>query len=120
MSGPAARLAPNVALALSMGLHELATNALKYGALSNAEGRVTLSWTYDPETRMLDGAWVESGGPPVVEPTRKGFGSRLIERSLRGELKGQAAMDYRPEGLRCLLNARLPEAPIDGSAPGAP
>jgi PAS domain S-box-containing protein len=120
IEGPSVRLQPGGALTMALILHELATNALKYGALSNAEGRVILSWTYDPDTRMLDGAWVESGGPPVSQPTRKGFGSRLIERSLRGELKGAAAMDYRPEGLRCLLNARLPEAPVDGSAPGAP
>jgi two-component sensor histidine kinase len=101
---------------MALIFHELATNALKYGALANAEGRVAVSWTYSPDTRALDVAWIETGGPVVAEPTRKGFGSRLIERSLRGELKGSAAMDYRPEGLNCLLRARLPEIPEDNSA----
>jgi two-component sensor histidine kinase len=101
---------------MALIFHELATNALKYGALANAEGRVAVSWIYSPDTRALDVAWVETGGPVVAEPTRKGFGSRLIERSLRGELKGSATMDYRPEGLNCLLRARLPEIPEDNSA----
>ena len=116
IQGPPVRLQPGGALTMALILHELATNALKYGALSAPEGCVTLSWTYEPDTRVLEGQWVESGGPPVSEPTRKGFGSRLIERSLRGELKGAAVMDYRPEGLRCTLSARLPEAPEDNSA----
>jgi PAS domain S-box-containing protein len=111
LDGPPVRLQPGGALTMALILHELATNALKYGALSAAGGRVTLGWTYDPQTRVLEGAWTETGGPPVIRPTRKGFGSRLIERSLRGELKGAATMDYHPEGLRCALSARLPEAP---------
>jgi PAS domain S-box-containing protein len=115
VQGPPVRLQPGGALTMALILHELATNALKYGALSCPEGRVDLSWTYDPDTRALESQWVESGGPPVCEPARKGFGSRLIERSLRGELKGAAVMDYRPEGLRCTLNARLPEAPENNS-----
>lgn len=116
IEGPSVRLQPGGALTMALILHELATNALKYGALSAADGRVALSWTYDPASRSLEGTWTETGGPPVVEPTRKGFGSRLIERSLRGELKGAAEMDYRPEGLRCVLKARLPGAP-EGQAP---
>ncbi|WP_184722226.1 HWE histidine kinase domain-containing protein [Caulobacter sp.] len=111
VAGPAVRLQPGGALTMALIFHELATNALKYGALSNAVGRVSLTWTYDPATRLLETTWTEHDGPTVIEPTRKGFGSRLIERSLRGELKGQADMDYRPEGLRCVLHARLPEAP---------
>jgi len=115
VQGPPVRLQPGGALTMALILHELATNALKYGALSLPEGRVELSWTYDPPTRVLEGVWLESGGPQVSEPTRKGFGSRLIERSLRGELKGAAVMDYRAEGLRCTLSARLPDAPEDKS-----
>jgi len=115
VDGPPVRLQPGGALTMALILHELATNALKYGALSNPDGRVDFSWTYDPATRLLEGRWIESGGPTVVEPTRKGFGSRLIERSLRGELKGAAVMDYRPEGLQCTLSARLPEAPPENS-----
>ncbi len=119
IDGPPVRLQPGGALTMALVLHELATNALKYGALSNADGRVSLAWTYDPATRLLEGSWTETGGPPVAEPTRKGFGSRLIERSLRGELKGEAVMDFRSEGLRCVLRAKLPE-PHDGDGPLAP
>ncbi|WP_454717747.1 sensor histidine kinase [Caulobacter segnis] len=115
IQGPPVRLQPGGALTMALILHELATNALKYGALSNPDGHVELTWTYDPAARMLEGRWVESNGPTVSEPTRKGFGSRLIERSLRGELKGAAVMDYRPEGLVCTLSARLPEAPPENS-----
>ena len=111
IEGPAVRLQPGGALTMALIFHELATNALKYGALSNIEGHVRLAWAYDPDTRALETTWTEQGGPTVREPTRKGFGSRLIERSLRGELKGEAAMDYRPAGLHCVLQARLPEAP---------
>lgn len=110
IDGPALRLQPGGALTMALIFHELATNALKYGALSTAGGRVSLAWTYDPDTRGFETTWTEHDGPRVTEPTRKGFGSRLIERSLRGELKGEASMDYRPEGLRCVLRARLPEA----------
>ena len=115
VEGPPVRLQPGGALTMALVLHELATNALKYGALSNPDGRVDLTWTYDPAARQLEGKWIETGGPLVSEPTRKGFGSRLIERSLRGELKGAAVMDYRPEGLHCTLSARLPEAPPENS-----
>ncbi|MFY8144505.1 MAG: sensor histidine kinase [Caulobacter sp.] len=109
ITGPPVRLQPGGALTMALIFHELATNALKYGALSNAEGRVDLSWRYDPEARWLDCQWTEAGGPPVTPPTRKGFGSRLIERSLRGELKGEATMAYPPEGFSCSLRAKLPE-----------
>jgi len=109
VEGPPLRLQPGGALTMALILHEMATNALKYGALSTAEGRVSLSWTYVSDDRALELLWVETGGPVVAPPARKGFGSRLIERSLGGELKGEARMDYRPEGLRCVLRARLPE-----------
>ncbi|MET3665131.1 HWE histidine kinase domain-containing protein [Caulobacter sp. 1776] len=116
IEGPPVRLQPGGALTMALVFHELATNALKYGALANSGGQVALSWTYDSDTRVLEVTWTEAGGPTVAEPTRKGFGSRLIERSLRGELKGSATMDYRPAGLSCLLRARLPEIPEDSSA----
>lgn len=108
-AGPDVRLQPGGALTMALILHELATNALKYGALSNADGRVSLTWSYAAAERALAVTWTETGGPPVSAPTRRGFGSRLIERSLGGELKGAATMDYRPEGLTCVLRARLPE-----------
>ncbi|HEY9217147.1 MAG TPA: HWE histidine kinase domain-containing protein, partial [Phenylobacterium sp.] len=88
-SGPTVRLAPQMALALAMGLHELATNAVKYGALSAPEGRVKIDWSVDvqPDERPeLTLRWRELGGPRVEKPTRRGFGSRLIERGLAAEL----------------------------------
>jgi len=117
IEGPPVWLQPGGALTMALTFHELATNALKYGALSTAGGRVRLGWTYDADSRALEVTWTESDGPSVSPPTRKGFGSRLIERSLRGELKGEAVMDYRPEGLACRLRARLPEAPEGGLMP---
>ncbi len=107
IDGPSVWLQPGGALTMALIFHELATNALKYGALSRPEGHVALTWTYDPDRRALRLTWTEVGGPPVHPPTRRGFGSRLIERSLRGEMKGAATMDYRPEGLVCLMQATL-------------
>jgi PAS domain S-box-containing protein len=107
IDGPPVWLAPGGALTMALIFHELATNALKYGALSNSGGKVVLAWTYDAATRDLALTWTETEGPPVAPPTRRGFGSRLIERSLRGELKGAASMDYRPEGLVCSMRATL-------------
>ncbi|PHY14029.1 histidine kinase [Caulobacter sp. B11] len=119
IDGPPVWLAPNGALTMALIFHELATNALKYGALSTAAGSVSLTWTYDAQTRTLALTWTETGGPPVTPPTRRGFGSRLIERSLRGELKGAASMDYRPEGLVCAMRASLSD-PVEPLAPTVP
>ena len=101
VEGGEIRLPPRGALALAMALHELATNAVKYGALSNDTGLVRLSWSLLDDTasfsfRVL---WQETGGPPVAVPTRKGFGSRLIERALAQEIDGTAKISYRPEGI---------------------
>jgi PAS domain S-box-containing protein len=116
IDGPPVWLAPGGALTMALIFHELATNALKYGALSNASGKVVLAWTYDAATRDLTLTWTETGGPPVVAPTRRGFGSRLIERSLRGELKGAATMAWLPEGLVCTMRATLSD-PVEGGSP---
>lgn len=112
--GPRVRLSPKQALALSMALHELATNAVKYGALSDATGEVRLTWSIGArETAgteapdMVELIWTERGGPPVVPPTRRGFGSRLIERSLATELDGEVSLDYRPGGVVCTMVTRL-------------
>lgn len=89
---------------LAMALHELATNAVKYGALSNDNGVVLLQWekvTHDDEARVKIG-WSEVGGPPVAAPDRKGFGSFLIERAIEG-VGGSAQMEFRPEGMACTL-----------------
>jgi len=101
-------LQPRAALTMALVLHELATNAVKYGALSCEPGQVLLGWTLDADADRLRMSWVESGGPTVVAPTRRGFGSRLIERALKSELQGRADMNYAPTGLACLMEARLP------------
>jgi PAS domain S-box-containing protein len=109
VEGPAVWLQPRAALTMALVLHELATNAVKYGALSTEAGAITLAWTFDPITERLRMTWAEAGGPPVSQPTRRGFGSRLIERALRGDLQGSAAMTYAPTGLICLMEAQLPK-----------
>lgn len=109
LSGPAVRLSPKTALALSMALHELATNAIKYGALSTAAGRVRIAWDLapGPGAERLDLTWTESGGPPVEPPAERGFGSRLIERGLAAELSGSATIDFHPDGVLCRIQALL-------------
>ena len=106
LDGPDIGLEPAQTLALGLLFHELATNAAKHGALSTGEGSVAVSWRIDPASGELEIDWSEHGGPPVAPPVRRGFGSRLIERSLRGQLGGEAAIDYAPDGLRCQI--RLP------------
>ncbi|PLR28925.1 histidine kinase [Caulobacter zeae] len=109
VAGPPCFLPPGGALTMSLVFHELATNALKYGALSNLDGSVAVAWRFDEATRALSLTWTETGGPRVEgPPSRRGFGSRLIERSLRGELRGQVRMEWREEGLVCRLEAVAP------------
>ncbi|WP_375457857.1 sensor histidine kinase [uncultured Enterovirga sp.] len=111
VEGQSLRLSPRSALALAMALQELATNALKYGALSISSGRVSIAWGLDVAAspdRPLHLSWVESGGPPVTPPTRLGFGRKLIERNLAQDLEGDVVMDFAPGGLVCRLQARLP------------
>jgi PAS domain S-box-containing protein len=105
ISGPEVRISPANAVAIAMGLHELTTNAVKYGALTTETGRVDVSWSLDSQAarRFARLVWSESGGPPVSPPTRKGFGTRLIERGLASDLSGEAHLEYRPEGVVCTL-----------------
>ena len=112
-SGPSVNLTPKTALALSLALHELCTNASKYGALSVEDGRVTIDWSEEgpPTNRRLLMTWREVGGPTVTVPMRKGFGTRLIEKSLAGELDGEAALAFEPEGVVCRI-----DVPSDGDA----
>ncbi|WP_081928711.1 HWE histidine kinase domain-containing protein [Microvirga sp. BSC39] len=108
LSGPKVRLSPRMALPLAMALQELATNAVKYGALSNATGQITITWNVEPgERSTLKLRWAESGGPVVRIPTRRGFGSRLIERSLAQDLGGQVHINFAPTGVICTVNAPL-------------
>ncbi|MBP2302239.1 HWE histidine kinase domain-containing protein [Azospirillum picis] len=107
LSGPQSPAGPRATLSLSLLLHELATNAVKYGALSVPEGSVDLNWSIrgDGENRLLHMAWTERGGPAAVEPTRKGFGSRLIRMGLIGA--GGVELHYRREGLAVEMTAPL-------------
>jgi two-component sensor histidine kinase len=108
LSGPHVRLTPRMALALAMAMQELATNAVKYGALSNAQGEIAIGWTVeDGAPAMLHLRWEESGGPPVEAPERRGFGSRLIERSLADELEGQVRIAFAATGVVCTIDAPL-------------
>jgi PAS domain S-box-containing protein len=115
IAGPEVRLSPRVALALSMALHELATNTVKYGALSTPHGQILVTWTLRgaEESQRLRLLWTEQGGPPVEPPRRRGFGSRLIERSLAAELGGAATMTFVPTGLVCAIEAVLLDAPAE-------
>ena len=112
LAGPAVQLAPRLVLALGLALHELATNAAKYGALSTPAGRVAITWNVvgeaPPHLRLL---WTETGGPPVVAPTRRGFGTRVIERGLADELQGEIALSFDTVGVVCGI-----DFPIERSA----
>ncbi|MBA2398388.1 MAG: sensor histidine kinase [Bradyrhizobium sp.] len=101
MFGPKVPLSPRLAVVLSMIVHEMATNAAKYGALSNDSGTVTLDWEVLEESggRKLRMIWTEAGGPHVSAPVQRGFGSRLIERSARDQLGGEATVDFLPRGV---------------------
>jgi two-component sensor histidine kinase len=107
--GPKVPLAPRLAVVLSMILHEIATNAAKYGALSNDSGTVTLDWEIIEEDgrRKLRLIWTEAGGPAVIAPVQRGFGSRLIERSARDQLGGEATVDFLPRGVVCTVTICL-------------
>jgi len=109
------RLRAKSAVALSMALHELGINALKYGALSTASGRVHLQWSSDDGRFRL--RWQESGGPAVVPPSRTGFGSRMIKEGLSAELQGDVAIDYRPAGVVCTIEAPLDAIREGGAGP---
>lgn len=103
--GPRVQIHPEPAVTLHMGLHELAINAVKYGALSAEGGAVDVTWTIDASVRpaVVEIVWRETGGPPVMSPTRRGFGTNLLERGLARELGGSVEMKFEPEGLVCVM-----------------
>jgi two-component sensor histidine kinase len=109
MFGPKVPLSPRLAVVLSMIVHEIATNAAKYGALSNDSGTVTLDWEIieGNDGRQLRLLWTEAGGPHVTAPVQRGFGSRLIERSARDQLGGEATVDFLPRGVVCTVTSAL-------------
>jgi two-component sensor histidine kinase len=113
VSGPAVDLPPRMALALAMAFQELATNAVKYGALSVPAGSISISWSVERQgpSGNLRLRWEEKGGPPVQPPKRRGFGTRLIERSLAQDLDGSVRILFAPTGLQCAVEALLPESP---------
>ena len=100
IDGPEVVLLPNTAQAIGVTLHELATNAVKYGALSVPRGQVEVTWSRAADGRLIL-HWTESGGPPAIKPTRKGFGSSVIQRMIEQQLKGEMQLDWRPEGFAC-------------------
>ena len=110
--GPPVILPPQSAVSLAMAIHELCTNAVEYGALSSPNGRITTRWRIEGREgkERLHLEWIEQGGPPVAPPTRKGFGTRMIERALAADLDAAVQLDFRPEGLVCRVDAPLPEA----------
>ena len=103
--GPAVLLEPNTAQVFAVSLHELATNAAKYGSLSANQGQVGLKWVHGHD-RELVLRWTETGGPPVEPPTRKGFGSRVIVGMVE-QLKGTVRFDWHPSGLVCEISIRV-------------
>jgi two-component sensor histidine kinase len=97
LKGPEAELAVGHAQALALIVHELSTNASKYGALSVPGGAVDVAWSC--EAGKLSLSWTERGGPPAAQPAEQGFGSRLIEKLVKGDLRGRSEMTFAPEGL---------------------
>jgi PAS domain S-box-containing protein len=107
VEGPIVRIPPQAAVSLALAIHELATNAAKYGALSNRRGEIDIHWETD--ARELHLVWSERGGPPVEQPTRSGFGTRLISRVLAADLEGTVEVEFRREGLVCRVHGTVPE-----------
>lgn len=108
--GPEVTLGPRAALALALSLHELGTNATKYGALSRDSGEVQVSWDIDPADNIIID-WRETGGPPVIEPSRKGFGTKLISMGLLGD--GGVDLDFAQMGLKARFTAPLERARLE-------
>ena len=106
IEGPALSLEPMMAQMIAIAMHELTTNAVKYGALSAANGRVEITWSHVSDDRLLL-RWTETGGPPVKPPTHRGFGTGVIERVVRDQLKGEIRHRWHAEGLVCELSLPL-------------
>ncbi|WP_282026685.1 MASE1 domain-containing protein [Limimaricola cinnabarinus] len=115
LSGPAVMVPPAAAQALGMALHELATNAAKYGSLSTPRGHVDISWTIGEEGFWM--RWRESGGPPVTPPQRAGFGSRILDDLTASSMSGRVSLDYAPDGL--VWELRCPVSALQGGAENA-
>src|SRR5258708_30497507 len=112
-AGPAAMLLPATAQAVSLALHELATNAAKYGALSTDTGKLRLTWSIGPDA--LEVEWLETGGPPAAPPSALGFGLSIVRSSIEAQFRGGVAYDWRSGGLCCRLS--IPRAQIVNPEP---
>ena len=106
IDGPTVMLEPNTAQAVAIIMHELATNAAKYGSLSVADGHVEIAWSCAAEGR-LSLRWIESGGPPVTPPTHRGYGTRIMENMIAGQLEGEVRFDWGNQGLTCEITLQL-------------
>ena len=116
IEGPTLTVGAKAAMSLALMLHELATNAAKYGALSNADGRVRIDWKTDGMAHVRL-QWSEAGGPLVVRPTRTGFGTRLIGRGLAGNFGGEVQLEFPATGLICTVTASLKELQAENAQP---
>ncbi|HEX3679475.1 MAG TPA: sensor histidine kinase, partial [Galbitalea sp.] len=105
-NGPDIRITSGAVIALAMTLNELCTNTIKFGALSNANGRVEIAWTLDEEKQRMRLTWTERGGPPVEQPTRRSFGTRMMQ-SLGQQLNGAVQLNYDPSGFVYFLDVPL-------------
>jgi len=115
ISGPHIMVGSKQALSLALAVHELATNAVKYGALSDDSGCVQVSWRVDQIKPMFHFSWRESGGPSIEKPTKKGFGSQLIARVLTADFGAEVETTYEPDGVICRLTA-----PVENLNPATP
>ena len=106
IQGPDFRIASGAVIAIAMTLNELCTNTTKFGALSGANGRVEITWTIDEDKQRMRLTWTEMGGPPVQRPTRRSFGTRMME-SLGQQLNGQVQLTYDPSGFVYCLDVPL-------------
>jgi two-component system, chemotaxis family, CheB/CheR fusion protein len=107
VEGPDLTLKPQSAQLIAMALHELTTNAVKYGALSVPTGRVRVEWSHSANENLVL-RWIETGGPPVKPPTRQGFGSRVLQKAINAQLRGESRFDWRADGLACEIEVQSP------------
>nr|WP_246505042.1 HWE histidine kinase domain-containing protein [Microvirga antarctica] len=118
LRGPRVSLQPSAVLAFGLAIHELATNAAKYGSLSNASGRVNVTWAVTrgtaPPALLVE--WIETGGPSVAPPQRQGFGTKLIKRGLAQQLGGELKLEFPPDGVRCVISFPLASVTVAAKA----
>ena len=117
LSGPDVLLSANIALSLGLAIHELVTNAAKYGAFSVPGGMISINWVLNPGGNAVQLQWQETGGPRVAKPSVRGFGSDLVEKLMARELNSDVRIQFNPEGVSCSLKVPIINAPIGASDP---